>query len=165
MLLITDFCFLFVIFIYLAKGFQLTFYTISNLTNHVIYMDLSFLFFILSLILFFTCCLVYFIFTPHNSVLSNYTASQNKYFKKDLRLSVTSIAFNLLYILFYLPVFLMFYLFPNINDIYLQAAIYTGFLNYMANFYVLAVSNSAFRKRFKKLFCKKHHQTSERTSP
>ena len=126
--------------------------------NFITYMDLGYLLVAFLVLLIFSCFLIYFLISSHARVFSNYASSQNEYFKKDVRLSITSILFNLLYVLLFLSVNIISNFFPNTYDLISTAALYVSFLNYSSNFYIMIASNSKFRKEFKNLFEKNQQQ-------
>ncbi len=125
-------------------------YSINS--KYITYMDMSYIFLVLTLMLLFSCLFIYFIFSSHKRNLTKYTSTQNEYFKKDLRLSVSSILFNMMYIIFFLPDTVLINFFPNIHDTLYAGAFFTAFLNYSTSFYVLMFSNFKFRKEVETLF-------------
>ena len=92
-----------------------------------------------------TFILSYFIFKARSRIESNYSRKQNREFRKELRLAITSVIFNLFYILIYLTATIIYTFFPN-NNIIFSLAISLFFLPSCANFYILFFSHSFFRK-------------------
>ena len=99
-----------------------------------------------------TLMLIHTIFASRNRVAANYTDRENRRFKKDLKLSITSVILNVIYILFYAPSVVYIYFFPRSHDIFYYLTIYVFFISTSNNFYVLYLTNLFFRKRFISFF-------------
>lgn len=76
----------------------------------------------------------------------------NKFLIKDIRLGITSICLNLVYMLFSLPYHFVVVFINYSNDIILYMAFVFFCFSYGFNFYVLYLSNKLFRNEFKLLF-------------
>ena len=72
---------------------------------------------------------------------------QSSKFKRDLKFSISSILLNIIYLFLNLPRSL-FTLFLTQNQPGLFFTIYFFYLSFAANFYLVLVSNSLFRKEF-----------------
>jgi hypothetical protein len=153
--------FLFNILYHINIIFSFDILTIDNTTlcyfnndeNQIIVanMDLT-NFFLLPFILMFLCsiCLIISIFKARSSVNLNNTARETRHRKKDIKLSISLLSMNLLFLLLNLPIVISQYL-PFDSDIYtIVSNIY--YISYAVNFYILLFTNSLFRNS---LFYKK----------
>jgi len=122
---------------------------------NVFYMDTSFLICLFSTMLIITFMLIYTVFASRSRINSHYTQRQNHNFRKDLKLTITTVFFNILYVFLYSPKTIFINFFPYVDDIVYFLALYLYFLSLSSNFYILLVSNLVFRKRFFLLFIKK----------
>ena len=128
----------------------------------VIYMNIVYLLVLFSVILVLSFFLIYLIFASHQRAESNYTKKQNRQFKKDLRMAISSVCFNFLYIFLLTPFTVIYYFFTQIDDITYTAAEYLVFFAYAINFYILIVTNFHFRKKFVLTFFKQTHTLTHR---
>ena len=106
----------------------------------------------------FSTLLIISIFKSRNRTRS---ATQNRYFKKDVIFSITSFLMNLTFILLNLPLSVVLFLpdiYVNSFDIFLLT-FYIYYLSYGCNFYVLYITNSIVRKESKRNFFKKSAAT------
>lgn len=76
----------------------------------------------------------------------------NKFLIKDIRLGITSICLNLVYMIFSLPYHFVVVFINYSNEIILYLAFVLFCFSYGFNFYVLYLSNKLFRTEFKLLF-------------
>ena len=116
------------------------------------YMDMSFLICVFSAMLIITFMLIYTVFASRRQVNTNYTQRQNLNFKKDLKLAIIAVFFNILYIFLYSPKTVFINFFSHVNDLIYFSTLYLYFLSLSSNFYILLLSNSLFRRRFFLLF-------------
>ena len=103
------------------------------------------------LMIIFSLLIIKTIFESRNRV-SNNSQVNNQTFKKDVRFALLSILLNIFYILFSLPVSIL-YLFSNywLNPLYVFFS-FVYYLAYSANFYLIFSVNSLFRQEFYSLF-------------
>jgi hypothetical protein len=89
-------------------------------------------------------------------LLNNFKREENKYFFNNIRLAITSICLNFIYILLVTPLS-VFYFLPNRNQIpgYV-VSYYLFYSGYSINFYIILITNSLFRKEFI-IFIKNYH--------
>ena len=133
--------------------------TIGNKSDKAIsYMDLvsrviipSLLMIISTALLLFTLFRSRFRFTP------NYTKRQNRTLKRDVRLAISSILINIIYILLSLPVSMMTFLTDFLSNDHLFNVVYSIFTylfisTYAINFFLIILTNSLFRNECKTLF-------------
>ena len=105
------------------------------------------------LMLLFSILLISTILKSRNTMNSNNTARENQHSRKDIKLSISLLFMNLLFLLLNLPVEINQFL-PFDSDKY-TIVNYIYYISYAVNFYVLLVTNSLFRKEFYSLFYKK----------
>lgn len=108
--------------------------------------------FIFVLMLIFSLLLIYCIISSRRRVFSNYTSSENRLFKKDLRLSISSIFLNLLYISLTVPVTLTTFVFTQSSHRITMLSYYVYYSNYSLTAYTLFASNFLFRRKLISLF-------------
>lgn len=110
----------------------------------------DFLVFLLMLI--FSIMLIFRIVRSHRRVMKNYTRAENRTFRKDVRLSITSILLNVIYIVFSFPANLVTYVFTFIS--YNVVIFFYNFymINFALNFYLILATNSLFRHKVLSLF-------------
>jgi hypothetical protein len=102
------------------------------------------------LMIIFSILLIHSIFSSSNRILTNYTTSENMTFKKDIKLSITSLLLNLFYILLCLPISIND--FVNFTEFYFTFTLYVFYMSYAVNFYIILISNSLVRREFLILF-------------
>lgn len=90
--------------------------------------------------------LVYSIFRSRSRVFKNYTTMENRVFKKDLKLAMTSLLLNFFYIVLSLPVSIIELL--DYSHIAHELGMSLFYATYSVNFYVVLVSNILFREEF-----------------
>jgi hypothetical protein len=81
-----------------------------------------------------------------NRILSNFKTEENKFYFKNIRLAISSIFLNIIYVLLVTPLSI-FYFIPNYNEI--EGFVFSYYLLYSAysiNFYMILISDSMFRK-------------------
>jgi hypothetical protein len=125
-----------------ADSFWQETYSYVDLTNRVI---IPFVFMII-----FSVLIIYTIFTSRSRMTSNTRA--NRTFRKDVKFSLISIILNTSYIVFSLPIsiitfFQFYWLYPFYKFFFLFF-----YITYMANFYLMFLANSLFRKEFFSIF-------------
>jgi hypothetical protein len=108
----------------------------------------------LFLIILFSIILVYKIIKSKSSIATFYSDKERLIFKKDVKLSIISIFFNLIQFSFYLPLIFAHIISDQI-DVTLLFTLYIYYFSYAFNFYFLLVSNSLFRNEFWDIFIKK----------
>ena len=130
----------------------------------ITWMDLSYkVFFVSIFMLLFSVLLIGAIFSSRQRVSTNIT--QNSNLKKDIRLSITSILLNFLYVSFFLPVAFSFYLDSNVvSNLFQIFSFYFFYLNFALNFHILIASNSLFRSEFMALLRKWARQRNQVTN-
>ncbi len=98
------------------------------------------------LMIIFTSVLIDYIFQSRRRIRRNKKSNDNKESVKDIKFAVTSIALNIIYILFSLPVSIV-VLFPDYYFyISYAATLYLFYAGYAVNFYILLFTNSLFRR-------------------
>lgn len=97
-----------------------------------------------------SCLLTYSIFKSRQKVIVNYASNDNHTFKKDLKLSVTSVLLNLIYVLFCLPISIND--FANFSEFNFTLTLYIFYMTYAVNFYIVLMFNSLVRREFLILF-------------
>jgi hypothetical protein len=122
--------------------FWLVTYGYLDLINRVIIPSL--------LMIIFSLLIIRTIFKSRNRVSNN--GHVNRTFKKDVRFALLSILLNIFYILFSLPVSIL-YLFSNywLNPLYIFFS-FLYYIAYSANFYLIFSVNSLLRQEFYSLF-------------
>lgn len=108
----------------------------NQYSSPVIYMNLFYLIIVFSSMLIFTCLMVHTIFASRNRVQPNHSL-ENAQFKKDLKLSITSISFNVFFVVSYMPLAIINAFFPQIDDIIYHPFLNFFFISSSANFYIL----------------------------
>ncbi len=132
----------------------------ENSQKLISYMDFSNLIIMPSfLIISFSLLLGIEVIKSKSRILANFEREENKYYFKSIRLAISSICLNIIYVLLEAPLAVVYFL-PNYHEIYgFTFFYYLIYVSYSINFYVIFVSNSLFRKEFilslKRLFCKK----------
>jgi len=115
--------------------------------NLISYMDFVNLIIIPSfLIILFSILLGIEVIKSKNRILSNFKTEENKFYFKNIRLAISSIFLNIIYVLLVTPLSI-FYFIPNYNEI--EGFVFSYYLLYSAysiNFYMILISNSMFRK-------------------
>jgi hypothetical protein len=81
-----------------------------------------------------------------NRILNNFLKEENEYFFKNISLAITSIWFNIIYIVLQLPITSLISAYMPMN-VYIFSY-YLFYLSYSINFYIILISNSLFRKEF-----------------
>lgn len=100
----------------------------------------------------FTCLLLRNIFTVRKKICKIFLSELNVSYKREIRLAITSVLLNLLYILLQLPISII-SLFPNnFSDLFYMFIYYLFYASYSINFYVILFSNKLFHDEFIKLF-------------
>ena len=81
-------------------------------------------------------------------ISANFEREENEYFYNNIRLAISSICLNIIYILVQMPISIYDFL-PNYTliDGY-NFVYYLFYLSYSINFYIIFISNSLFRKQF-----------------
>ena len=110
------------------------------------YMSSFLLMIVFSALLIFTFLLIHTIFSSRSRVNTNFFRRENRHFRKDLRLAVTSVLFNLLVIIIYSPGIVIITFFPQINDLIYTLVFFVITFGCCINFYILFFSNSLFRR-------------------
>jgi len=105
------------------------------------------------LMLLFSILLIVAIFKSRSTINLNNTARQIRQRRKDIKVSISLLFMNLLFLLLILPVEIDQFL-PFDSDAYTIVG-YIMIISYAVNFYILLVTNSLFRKQFYSLFIKK----------
>jgi hypothetical protein len=128
----------------------------NNEVNQIIIanMDLA-NFFLLPflLMLLFSILLIIFIFKSRSRIRLNSSEREAKRLRQDIKLSISLLFLNLLFLLLNLPIVTDQFL-PFESDKYTIVS-YIYYTSYAVNFYILIFTNSLFRKEFYQLFEKK----------
>jgi hypothetical protein len=99
-----------------------------------------------------TVILIHSIFKTRKRIVKNFLCEESKTFHREIRLALSSILLNVVYIVMQLPISL-FDLMPGIyNDISYTFVYYVFFSSYSVNFYLLIFSNKLFHDEFWKIF-------------
>jgi len=96
--------------------------------------------------------LIYSLFKSRLRVVENFLAEENQSFYKELRLAVSSISLNLIYIITQLPLSIIMFQTDYFSDLYYEFSFYIFYFSYAINFYIILATNSLFRSRFFSLF-------------
>jgi hypothetical protein len=109
-----------------------------DLANHVILPSI--------LILIFSTLLGTEVIKSRSRILVNFLKEENEYFFENIRLAISSIILNIIYLLLETPLSIYVFL-PNFTQSngYILSY-YLFYLSYAINFYILFFSNSLFRK-------------------
>ena len=81
-----------------------------------------------------------------NRILANFEKEENEYFFNNIRLAITSICLNIIYILAQTPITMYTLLQNNVQSYGYILSYYLFYSSYSINFYILLISNSLFRK-------------------
>jgi len=120
------------------------------------YMDLAIRVIVpFSLMLFMSMILSYSIFKSRKRIVENFLDEENKTFYKEIRLAVSSICLNLIYVFTQLPTSVYVFYLQDSNDFKYIFTLYLFYLSYAIDFYIILPTNSLFRKYFFALFNKK----------
>jgi len=111
------------------------------------YMDLIFRVIVPSIIIMiFSLLLGLEVIKSRKRILANFQREENIIFLENISLALTSICFNIIYIILQIPISVYFFL-PNYTQIsYFSFVYYLFYLSYSINFYIICISNSLFRK-------------------
>jgi hypothetical protein len=93
------------------------------------------------------------IFTSGRRAISNYSNGENKRFHRDIRLAITSISLNIIFLILSLPIGLLFYFTSDLSSNAFILFYNIFYASYAINFYVFLVTNSLFRRTFLDFFC------------
>jgi len=104
------------------------------------------------LMLLFSILLIVAIFKSRSTIDLNNTARQIRQRRKDIKVSISLLFMNLLFVLLNLPVEINLFL-PFDSDTY-TIVNYFYYTSYAVNFYILLATNSLFRREFFSLFYK-----------
>ena len=96
--------------------------------------------------------LIYSLIKSRLRVVENFLAEENQSFYKELRLAVSSISLNLIYIITQLPLSIIMFQTDYFSDLYYEFSFYIFYFSYAINFYIILATNSLFRSRFFSLF-------------
>ena len=108
----------------------------------------------LFLIIIFSIILIYKIIKSKSRIATFYSDREKLIFKKDVKLSIISIFFNLIQFSFFLPL-LFTHIKSDEKNFSLVFTLYIFYFSYAFNFYFLLASNSLFRNEFCDIFVKK----------
>lgn len=128
-------------------------FTSQDMGNLITYMDLGFravVPFILMLI--FNLILIVSLFMSRNRILENFLTLENQTYYKEIRLSISCICMNMLYIATQLPVSLTVFNAMLWSDYAYILSLYIFYMSYSVNGYILLCTNSLFREKFFKIF-------------
>jgi len=129
----------------------------NNDKNQIIasFMDLTNLFLLPFLfMLLFSILLIISIFKSRRTVHLNNSSREFRQRRKDIKLSISLLFMNLLFLLLNSPVEIFAFLLPFNSETY-TFLLYIYYFSYAINFYILLLTNSLFRKQLFSLFYKK----------
>ena len=98
--------------------------------------------------------LIYSIFKSRLRVVTNFLSEENQTFNRELKLAVSSISLNVIYIVTQLPVSITVFGSQYYSNFYYEWSAYLFFVSYALNFYIILATNSLFRSCFFKLLNK-----------
>jgi len=100
------------------------------------------------LVLMFSILLGIEIIKSKSRILGNFAREENKIFFNNIRLAITSIILNIIYVILQTPISVYYFL-PNFSEINgFGFFYYLLYFSYSINFYIIVLSNSLFRKEF-----------------
>lgn len=106
----------------------------------------------------FSIALILVVIQSRRRVLANGSISEKKTFRKDVKFSISSITFNIFFLIGNLPVSLLLFFPDFINYLFMYTIVFWLFyLCYAVNFYILFITNSIFRQetiKFSRKFLK-----------
>jgi hypothetical protein len=131
---------------------QCNFYDL-NAIYIVSYLDLTFRLLIPFLFMvLITIILIYTLIESRRRIITNFLPEQNQTFNKEIKLAVSSICLNLIYILTQAPIsFTDLFCTNNCLLIVTNFTYYLSYLYYGINFYIILLTNTLFRSSFCKL--------------
>lgn len=95
--------------------------------------------------------LVVTIFKSRTRVFRDYLSKENKLFKRDIKLAITSLSLNVIYMLLNLPITIA--EFMDLNDYtFYNLNLWLYYLSYAINFFIILISNSLIRSQVLNLF-------------
>jgi len=109
-----------------------------------------------------TCLLIHCIFKSRHRVLRNYTYAENTTFKKDIKLTFTSIFLNIFYVLLTMPLPIFLLLNSDVerdealSEVSFFFCFFLFYVSYCVNLFIIFVSNSLFRNQSMNLLTNKH---------
>ena len=89
------------------------------------------------------------LFKSRRRIVENFLPDENQTFYKEIRLALSSITMNIIYMITQLPVSIT--VFQSTSDLYYISTLYLFFIGYAINFYIVLATNSLFRTRFIKM--------------
>ena len=96
--------------------------------------------------------LIYSLFKSRLRVVENFLAEENQSFYRELRLAVSSISLNIIYIATQLPISITIFQSQYYSNFIYELSFYLFYFSYAINFYIILATNSLFRSRFISLF-------------
>ena len=116
----------------------------------------------------FSILLIKTIFASRLRVMANYTNRENKTFQKDIKLSVTTIVLNLIFLILNMPIVAIAFT-TNFNgafttDFIFYLCMYIFFASYAFNFYIIVLTNSLFRSEFLNMLFRRNVHVPNRTT-
>jgi peptidoglycan/LPS O-acetylase OafA/YrhL len=100
------------------------------------------------LIVIFSILLISKIFNSRTNISTYYTNRERIIYRKDVHLSILAIVSNFLIISLNFPLFFIFFILKNDNNVWFVFALHIYHLSYAFQFYLLFFANSMFRKTF-----------------
>lgn len=97
-----------------------------------------------TLMIIFSSLLIHSVFTSRNRISRNLSTNEIKTLKKDLKLSVTCITLNLVYIAFSLPISINDFM--DFSDLFYTLSLNLFYMSYAVNFYIILISNTLVRR-------------------
>jgi hypothetical protein len=105
-----------------------------------------------SLMIICSVTLIYSLFKSRLRVVENFLAEENQTFYRELRLSVSSLSLNIIYIATQLPISITIFQEEYYSNFIYELSFYLFYFSYAINFYIILATNSLFRSRFISLF-------------
>ena len=95
--------------------------------------------------------------------MANYTSRENKTFQRDIKLAVTSISLNLIYLILNMPMAVISFT-TDFTDFVFYLCIYIFLASYAVNFYIIVFTNSLFRSEFLNMLFRRNAHVPNRTT-
>lgn len=132
----------------------------SHSDQIVFYMDITSRVILPSIfMIIFSILLIHTVFRSRLRFVRNYTKKENLTFKRDIRLAISSILINVIYVLLSLPVSVVYLFNDYLTEYYFNLLSFITFylfiISYSINFYIVILTNSLFRNECSILFKRK----------
>ncbi len=121
---------------------------VSSIEVSSVFVFLARIFLPFCLIVIFSILLISKIFNSRTNISTYYTNRERIIYRKDVHLSILAIVSNFLIISLNFPLFFIFFILKNDNNVWFVFALHIYHLSYAFQFYLLFFANSMFRKTF-----------------